>query len=209
MAITKKMLDAFTAPLTLDQIQFQVNFQGKTKKAGQLKVLCYIDSRVVQDRLNECFGVGNYQIFLRPVKIANEDGLMCTLKLKVLDESDGTSEWITLEAISEVSQVSPLKGGASGALKKVVGLIGLYRELYSMPHLYVETNETSTIPEWAYPKLKSIVQDFLEGKNDKFVHYIKQDQSLLAQSSNNTSPAQPSITPKGSFTPPTKPSFGK
>lgn len=211
MAITKKMLEDFAAPLKVDELQFIPNFQGKTKKPGLLKVMTYITGRACTDRLRDVFGIGNYQVSYRPVlKIGGEDAMICTLRLKVLDEETNTSEWISLEDICETSNISAAKGSASGSLKRVCVLVGLGRQLYDLPHLYVETNDDKAIPDWAYSKLKSVVQDCLEGRDNSFVHYIKQDQSLSAQSPNNTSPTQSTQpAPKGSFTPPTKPAFGK
>jgi len=64
-------------------------------------------------------------------------------------------EWLTKEGVSQDSDVQPLKGGASGALKRSAVKFGIGRYLYNLPDIWVPvTTEFSQGAESAYYKGK-------------------------------------------------------
>lgn len=87
-------------------------------------VLPYITSRAIQQRLDEVFGPFAYEIKQEETKAL--DGFVCTIS--VLHEG----RWISKQDVAPKTDIEPLKGGASGALKRAGALWGIGRYLYHL-----------------------------------------------------------------------------
>lgn len=87
-------------------------------------VLPYITSRAIQQRLDDVFGPCGYEIKQEETK--GLDGFVCTIS--VLDGD----RWISKQDVAPKTDIEPLKGGASGALKRAGALWGIGRYLYHL-----------------------------------------------------------------------------
>ena len=102
---------------------------GRTFADGKKGVLLpYVTARGIQSRLDEVFGVDGWK---PQYEVVPELGVICTLHGKIDDvdvvKSDG----------AEFTQVSPLKGGFSGALKRTASVMGIGRYLYDLGEVVV------------------------------------------------------------------------
>lgn len=88
----------------------------------------YISARGIQNRLDEIFGVDGWS---PEYTVVPEMGVICTLRCSF----DGGE--ITKSDGAEFTQVSPLKGGFSGALKRTASVLGIGRYLYNLPEVTV------------------------------------------------------------------------
>ena len=91
------------------------------------RALAYITSRAVQDRLDEVCGPDGWQTTIR----CEGDAYLCTLSIRVTHE-DGTSEWLSRTDGADATDIEPVKGGISGAVKRVAVQFGLGRYLYNL-----------------------------------------------------------------------------
>jgi len=91
------------------------------------KALAYITSRAVQDRLDEVCGPDGWQIAIR----REGDAYLCTLSIRVTHE-DGTTEFISRTDGADATDIEPVKGGISGAVKRVAVQFGIGRYLYNL-----------------------------------------------------------------------------
>ena len=89
------------------------------------RALAYITSRAVQDRLDEVCGPDGWQIAIK----REGDAYLCTLSIRISHE-DGTVEWISRTDGADATDIEPVKGGISGAIKRVAVQYGIGRYLY-------------------------------------------------------------------------------
>lgn len=109
--------------------------QVKKNRAGSVGVtlLLYKDSRVDMRLLDEVFGVYGWQCEFN--RIGNN--LYCELRIK----DPETGEWLTKSNVGTPSNNEAEKGEASDALKRAGFMLGIGRELYTAPFIYVTLND--------------------------------------------------------------------
>lgn len=91
------------------------------------KALAYITSRAVQDRLDEVCGPDGWQCAIR----REGDAYLCTISVRITHD-DGTTEWISRTDGADATDIEPVKGGISGAIKRCAVLFGCGRYLYNL-----------------------------------------------------------------------------
>lgn len=105
---------------------------------GELKVMAYMTSRFVQDRLDSVAGPANWrnEFVVSPLNgvetrgskgVEKHYGIMCGISIKI----DG--EWITKWDAAEASDIEPVKGGHSDGMKRAAVHWGIGRDLYYLP----------------------------------------------------------------------------
>lgn len=115
------------APFPLKDLEWRV---GSTFKDGTRGILLpFVTARAIMDRLDSIFGVGGWKDRYE----FPQQGCVCTLTATtsdgtVIEKSDG----------AEYTQVSGLKGGISGALKRAASKFGIGRYLYNLPVVNVD-----------------------------------------------------------------------
>lgn len=170
MSITKKEVERFTRPLDLSDIEWIPQF-NKKDTSGRTKILPYINARTIEDRLREDFGIGNFRNDVRQIR-AGEEGTVHIISLR-FKHDDGIIEWIPYCGVGESSNVAALKGSVSASLKKAAGMIGMGRELYSFPHVYIDGANLTSIPTWAWKHIKELTQNIIDGKTSEFTYTLK------------------------------------
>lgn len=100
------------------------------------KALAYITSRAVQDRLDEVCGPDGWQTAIR----REGDAYLCTLSIRVTHE-DGTTEWISRTDGADATDIEPVKGGISGAIKRCAVHFGIGRYLYNLKDGWAVIND--------------------------------------------------------------------
>lgn len=122
--------------------------------------LLYKDARVDMKILDETFGPMNWQ---REHCLIG-DRLYCTIS--IYDESKGI--WIKKQDVGTESNSEPEKGQASDAFKRAAFNVGIGRELYTAPIIYVKLEagefttykDPKTQKDKVTPKLGLYVRDF-------------------------------------------------
>lgn len=111
--------------LRADEIECRV---GSISEKG-LSLLLYKDARVDQNLLDECYGILGW-------KRAHEkigDSIYCTVSVK--DEKTG--EWVSKQDVGTESYAEAAKGAASDSFKRACVNIGIGRELYTAPFIWI------------------------------------------------------------------------
>ncbi len=109
-----------------DKMPFKWRVQAQTEYNAQ--VVAYVDSRQVQDKLDEVVGPENWQCDYRVIN----DNLYARVGIRVMHE-DGTYEWVWKEDCGTESNTEKEKGEASDAFKRAAVKWGVGRFLYEMP----------------------------------------------------------------------------
>lgn len=126
---------ALAAPFPPEELEWRVG--NKSKDQTKATLLVYLTSRAVQQRLDDVVGPAGWRDSYTPVlEGAKTIGYLCTLELEV-----APGVWVGKTDVSDVSDVEPLKGGVSGALKRAAVKWGIGRYLYDLGSKYQPIRE--------------------------------------------------------------------
>ena len=116
---------------------YEWRVQSETRNGDKVQVLCYVQARAIQNRLDEVVGPWGWQTeFVK----GPDGGVICRLSLRDPD----SGEWVTKEDGAENTQVEAVKGGLSSALKRVGSAWGIGRLLYNLPSAWVPLEPRGT-----------------------------------------------------------------
>lgn len=93
-------------------------------------LLLYKDARVDMKILDETYGVGNWQ---RTHEVIN-DNLFCTIEIW----NDKINQWIKKQDVGTESYTEKEKGEASDSFKRAGFNVGIGRELYTSPFIWIQ-----------------------------------------------------------------------
>lgn len=116
-------------PLRAEEIDCRV----ATIKAEGLTLLLYKDARVDQSILDETFGVYGWQ---RSHQWMGER-LYCTVSVR----DPETGEWVSKQDVGTESYTEKEKGQASDAFKRACFNLGIGRELYTAPFIWIPASD--------------------------------------------------------------------
>ena len=128
--------------LRADEIECRVS----TVTEKGISLLLYKDARVDQNILDETFGIMGWQRTHERIG----DALFCSIHIR--DEDGG---WITKQDVGVESFAEPIKGAASDAFKRAAFNVGVGRELYTAPFIWIPIEKVSIKQE----KGKNVVKN--------------------------------------------------
>lgn len=140
-------------PFSENEIEWRVgmaNSEGTSALA-----LAYVDSRAIMDRLDLAVGPWNWKDAYRPI----DKGVICSLSLCL------GGMWVSKEDASDYTDIEPIKGAISGAIKRAAVKFGVGRYLYGLPAIWAKAEK----------KGKTVIL-LPEGKaaaNQKLAEYVK------------------------------------
>lgn len=138
------------APFPLADVHFRPGATNREKT--QALALAYLDARAIMDRLDEVVGPENWK---DEYTSWEGKGMLCRLSLRI----DG--EWVGKEDAAEATDIEPVKGAVSDALKRAAVKWGIGRYLYNLDNAWVKCEERGRsvillekprLPTWALPK---------------------------------------------------------
>jgi len=134
--IKEKDLNKLHAKTPENERKYRVGntFEVKGKKIANM--LCYVDARYVQDKLDEVVGIGNWSSDFMEIK----GSLFCRITITFLKEDKEVGIVSKMDCGTE-SNVEKQKGEASDAFKRAAVQLGIGRDLYSLPNYRAEMTE--------------------------------------------------------------------
>ena len=136
-------------PFTADEIEWRVCRTTKDKTKGQ--VAAYVDSRAIQERLDDVLGRENWQNRLCTVPGKDNGGTTHICEISIFYTDRG--EWITKSDGAGCTEFEPIKGGLSSAFKRAASMWGIGRYLYNLTGIWIPINEGKYIPNEQLPDL--------------------------------------------------------
>lgn len=121
----KYNIDNIPRLLKADEIECRVG----TIKGNGLTLLLYKDARVDMKILDETYGVGNWQ---RTHEVINGN-LFCNIELW----NDKINQWVKKQDVGTESFTEKEKGEASDSFKRAGFNVGIGRELYTSPFIWI------------------------------------------------------------------------
>lgn len=119
--------------LTKNEIECRVAQTGKSKNGAWCSILLYKDARVDMRILDEVYGSNNWQ---RTHELIG-DRLYCTIS--IWDAEKG--QWIKKQDVGTESYTEKEKGQASDSFKRAGFNVGIGRELYTAPKIFINLDE--------------------------------------------------------------------
>ena len=124
--------------LKASEIECRVGQCGRSQKGvAWCALLLYKDARCDQRILDELFGMFGWQRRHEPV-----NGQVCCI-VKVKDPETG--EWIEKEDVGTESNTEAIKGQFSDSFKRACFNLGIGRELYTAPKIFVTLTENEAV----------------------------------------------------------------
>lgn len=121
------IFDELKAPFAHSDIDWRIGQAGKNRNGYWAKVLAYLTSRSVMDRLDSVLGPQNWRTeYVGAPNDPEHKSLICTLYLRI----DG--EWIGKSDGASNSDIEPVKGGISDSFKRAAVQWGIGRYLYDL-----------------------------------------------------------------------------
>lgn len=139
--------------LRADEIEARV---GVVRKNG-ISLLLYKDARCDMNILDETFGITGWK---RHHELIN-GSLFCTVSIR-----DENGEWISKQDVGVESYTEAVKGAASDSFKRACFNIGIGRELYTAPFIWISSDKVS----------------IAEDNNLNPLHIIKGEKAVLTKS---------------------------
>jgi hypothetical protein len=144
-----------------NDIEWRVSRAGERDGKPWAFVLAYVTNRAIMDRLDEVCGVENWK---NEYCKAPEGGILCGISIKI------ENEWVTKWDGAENTNIDPVKGGLSGAMKRAGVQWGIGRYLYNLTEMFAVIDDNGKhyqpakngkynsfkwnapqLPEWALP----------------------------------------------------------
>lgn len=152
-------------PFVPADIEWRVQTAGEKNGKPWARVLAYVTNRAIMERLDEAVGAENWQNVFRE---GPAGGVVCGISIRV-PRADGSADWVTKWDGAENSDVEPVKGGLSNAMKRAAVQWGIGRYLYDLEEGWAQVTENGrfsaktkdgrwfkwdppTLPEWATPR---------------------------------------------------------
>lgn len=132
----ESVLTSLRRPFVDEEVYWRV--QSMTKN-GSAQLLAYLDSRCIQERLDDVVGPANWQIQIRVEGNKTLGGIGINIAGEWVWKWDGAGD----------TKVEAEKGGISGAIKRSAVLWGMGRHLYELGRTYAKPhqNKPGGIPE--------------------------------------------------------------
>jgi len=152
-------------PFAPGDIEWRVQTAGEKNGKPWARVLAYVTNRAIMERFDEVVGPENWQNVYRE---GPSGGVVCGLSVRVT-RADGSADWVTKWDGAENTDVEPVKGGLSNAMKRAAVQWGIGRYLYDLEEGWAQLSENGrfsaktkdgkwfkwdppALPEWATPK---------------------------------------------------------
>lgn len=187
--MTETQKQQLLLPFPASDIEWRTAYTSKDKTQGF--AVPFVDSRAIQERLDSIFGCENWQneFIVAPNAESGSSAYVCAISVY----SPERGEWIKKSDGAGATDIEPVKGGLSSALKRAASVLGIGRYLYELEGLWVEIE----------PRGNSYVIKNSELKNLE-VHYNKQmEQRKKQQKSESPAPSEPREQPKAPENPET------
>ena len=180
------------APFDLLDVKWRIGHSNSDKTSSQC--LAYIDSRIVQARLDEVLGCHNWS-----TKITKHGDKSSVAALGI----NVQGEWIWKEDVGIESNVMAEKGEASDAIKRAAVLWGVFRYAYGIKAPWVRTQPTNN------GKSATITQEGYDALDKYYLDYIQRVEPLIGKAVSSRYLDAPDRAPESGYDPQDIIMFGK
>lgn len=120
---SKEIFAELRKPFHPSDLEWRVQSAKDGPRGPWAQVLAYVTNRAIMDRLDQVLGPENW---MSEFRLEGPETMICRLSINV----DGN--WIYKEDGAPVTDVEPIKGQISGAMKRAAVHLGMGRYLYDL-----------------------------------------------------------------------------
>lgn len=114
-------------PFHSDDIEWRIGSSGTSNGKVWARCFAYVTNRSVMQRLDDVCGPGNWKVEFREYDGGKDHhGALCGISIRV------SEEWVTKWDGANSTDVEPIKGGLSDAMKRAAVQWGIGRYLYKL-----------------------------------------------------------------------------
>jgi len=163
-------------PFEDSELEWKPQSVGVKNDKPWAMILCYVQARAIQNRLDEVFGPMNWKDEYR----FEQNGVICRLSVYCSEKK----EWIAKENGSPETDIESFKGGISGAFKRVASSgYGIGRYLYELDTTFADCSMTK---QKGYKQAKTKDGKYLywkvpDGIDSTFKKYLDDPKSAKPQ----------------------------
>lgn len=128
----EKIEKQLAAEFPPEDIEWRIGVTNNEKNRGL--ALPYVTNRAIMKRLDAVFGPFGWRNFF---KTWQDGAQLCGIGVRVVFE-DGRIEWVIKWDGAPNSEIEPIKGGLSDAMKRAAVQWGIGRYLYELPEVWVD-----------------------------------------------------------------------
>lgn len=146
----EEIIAALKEPFHPDDIEWRISFADANGAGKEFaSVVCYIDARAVQSRLDDVCGVGGW--WNQPPQYGGDKAVNQGITIR-LPEAGEVTKWDG----AEQTDIEAVKGGLSNAMKRAAVLWGIGRYLYKLDAVYVnlQADKPQDMRGWERSKVK-------------------------------------------------------
>lgn len=172
-------LSKLKEPFPAEDVEWRLGQCGKNARGFWAKCLAYVTNRGIMNRLDAVCGPENWRNEFAPWPVGGKAGQLCGISILIptLNPSPfAIGQWITKWDGAEQTDIEPVKGGLSDAMKRAAVQWGIGRYLYDLEEGWatiVDDNDKSALrgqtkdkepfrwrppalPAWALPAAVSV-----------------------------------------------------
>ncbi|MFT4604044.1 MAG: hypothetical protein ACI9W4_000763 [Rhodothermales bacterium] len=116
---------------------------GLSSDRTKARVAPFLSNRAIMDRLDQVCGPENWR---NEYTSGPAGGVVCGLSVRVLRD-DAPAEWITKWDGAENTDIQPVKGGLSAAMRRAAVQWGIGRYIYALPTIWAAVDKDGKLCE--------------------------------------------------------------
>lgn len=180
--MTNEQFEQLKKPFRPNEVQWRVSVTSKNSTPAKGLAVPYLDSRAIQNRLDEVIGRENWQNEYSTHALGKDNAFICTISVYYTERN----EWISKSNGAGSTNIEPVKGGLSDAFKRAASMWNIGRYLYEFNGVWVELDEWKNIAKKELPKLEKVYTDTV---NRLFPQPAKNANSRGSQQGQSTPPS--------------------
>jgi hypothetical protein len=150
--MTNEQINGLKKPFRPNEVKWRIS--ATSDKSGKLRgfAVPYLDSRALQNRLDNVVGRGNWQNTCIAYAAGSNTAFICTISIYNAERK----EWIAKSNGAGSTKVEPVKGGISDAFKRTASMWDIGRYLYEFNGVWVDLDQWKNIAQDELKRLESI-----------------------------------------------------
>lgn len=173
-------------PFAFKDVEWKIQVTTQDKVRGM--AVAYIDSRAIQNRLDEIIGAFSWKNTFSPW---HNNAQICGLSVYDCERGD----WVTKYDGAENTDIEPIKGGLSDSFKRAACVWGIGRYLYELGGIWVEVEprgKSTVIKDNQYAKLEA---EYNRAVNKIFGNQLRTQTPVQVQPTASAEPKTPQALP--------------
>jgi len=164
--MTEKQIEMLKQPFAAGEVQWRLTLTTQNQNGPGFVGLAvpYLDSRAIQKRLDSVIGADNWQNTFKVVSTGKADeptAHICTISIYNAERN----EWVSKSNGAGNTDIEPIKGGMSDALKRAASMWNIGRYLYEFEAVWVDVEmkgKSKVIAKKSQTKLDGIYNNTVE-----------------------------------------------